>query len=421
MHQSAHLSWIADRRVGRDLLAKVARSGGVAVALGLALVLAVQPLAADEYPLCDRSMTLPWPPSCIVGSYRHYGDIFESRPVHKQGEPSALSNGEPVTDVSYDVRNSTYKLDDYFSRSHTAGIIVLKNGRIVFERYLLGADEHSLFNSQSIGKSFTSTLVGFAIGDGLIRSVDDPISDYVPELKGSGYEGVPIKAVLQMSSGVDWDDDSDLLRMSNESMRLNTTPTIEFARNVKRSGNPFDKFNYAGVNAVALGWMVSRVSGKTLSDYLSEKLWRPLGMESDASWVTDGKGPTANEIANGGLNVTLRDYARFGLFMSHNGVWQGKQLLPPSWVAEATRPDRPQVAFGKLYSGYKLGYQYQWWAFPGPDHAFEGKGTRGQFLYVNPAEDLVIVVTSAWPTYWDDTLEEHTYAVFAAFSAALRH
>jgi len=318
-------------------------------------------------------------------------------------------------------------MDDYFKRARTTGLIVLKDGKIVYEHYGFGADEHSLLTSQSVAKSITSTLVGFAIGDGLIRSVDDPISDYLPELKGSGYEGVPIKAVLQMSSGVDYTESydsgsmSDSEKMWNEALIYNKKPLTEFVRNIKRSREPFKRFNYAGIESQALGWLVSRVTGKTMSDYLSEKMWKPLGMEANANWATDGRGPAANETAFCCVNATLRDYARFGLLMAQDGVWQGRRLLPEGWVAEATRSDMPQVQPGKLYDGYDMGYQYQWWTFPGEDHAFTAEGINGQFIYVNPAEKVVIVVTNVWKDWWIEDLEHHTHAIFESFVERLHN
>jgi CubicO group peptidase (beta-lactamase class C family) len=366
------------------------------------------------------AMSVLTPTSSIADNDAVYGEMRYSRLVHRGETVSMLPRGEQIAAPS-----TALPLDDFFERSRTSGVIVLKDGKIVFERYMHGTDEHTLLYSASMAKSFTSTLVGFAIGDGLIRSVDDPISDYLPELKGSGYDGVPIKAVLQMSSGVAWNQvygtpDSDVDRMFNESLVLNKTPITDFARSAKRRSTPFFRFSYAGVDAVAIGWLVSRVTGKNLTSYLSEKLWVPLGMEADAKWVTDGDGPAATEAITCCLRATLRDYARFGLLMAQNGVWNGKQLLRPTWVKEATQPDRPQVGNGKLYSGYTLGYQYYWWTFPGEDHAFEAQGTRGQFIYVNPRQNLVIVMTNDWPRPWDTGLEAETYALFKAFEAALR-
>lgn len=379
--------------------------------------------AADEYPICDRTVSLPWPDSCIIGSYRHYSDIFSSHTVHRAGPVSDFSYGNRIDGVSYELDGTTQSLADYFDAARATGLVVLKDGKIVFERYMLGADEHTLFNSQSMAKSLVSTMVGFVIADGLVRSIDDPISDYVPELKGSGYEGVPIKAILQMSSGVEWDDESassGLLHMMNETMRLHSKSTTDFVRETKPWLKPFEKFNYAAVDANALGWMVSRVTGRSLSDYLSEKLWEPMGMEADATWVTDGDGPAAHEIANGGFNAVLRDYARFGLLMAQNGSWHGKQLLPPNWVREATWPDRPQVAHGALWFGYPNGYQYQWWSFPGADHEFTAWGSRGQYIFVNSPQRVVIAATSAWPVPYSERLERQTWAVFHAFVEALR-
>jgi CubicO group peptidase (beta-lactamase class C family) len=392
----------------------------------LALIVAGLPMQAsadDEYPI--GGLTSLWGEAYVVGSYRHLGEIYYSRPVSRRAPAGELPRGQPIDVSTYDLRGMPRSLEDYLERARTTGFIVLKNGKIVFERYRLGADERSLFTSMSVAKSLVSTLVGFAIADGLIGSVNEPISDYLPELAGSGYDGVPIKAVLQMSSGVDFVEDydsasSDSSRMWNESVVYNNKAITEFVRSAKRSRAPFARFHYAGVETVALGWLVARVSGRTLSDYLSEKLWGPLGMEADANWVVDGHGPAAVEAAFCCFNATLRDYARFGLLIAQGGRWEGGQLLPEAWVREATAPDRPQVQPGKLYPGYDLGYQYQWWTFPGPDRAFTGQGVNGQFVYVNPAENLVIVVTSVWPDWWSEDLEQHTYAIFAAFAQALR-
>lgn len=379
------------------------------------------------YPIGDRDSM--WSASYITGSLRHMGEIYTSEPIAKGDKVFDLPRGAELGEhIGYKHNGVSYTIEDYFKRSHTSGIVVLKDGAIRYERYLQGADEHSVFASASIAKSVTSTLFAFALGDGLVGSVDEPVSKYLPELNGSGYENVPIKAVLQMSSGVEWDEEysgsvSDFSYMWQGAVRDNRRPVTDFVVELKRAHEPFADFNYSGADTIVLGWLVTRVTGKSLMAYLGEKMWRPLGMEADANWVVDGRkndaGEGPNAIAFCCFSATLRDYARFGLLMAQDGVWQGKRLLPEGWVAAATRPDMPQVQPGKLYPGYALGYQYQWWTFPGDDQAFTGQGVNGQFLYVNPAENLVIAVASAWPDFWVDESEMHTYALFDAVKKKL--
>ncbi len=387
----------------------------------LAGVASADQVDENEYPVGDR--TTMWADPYLIGSLRHVGEIFASRPVRRGGVASILPRGEQMLALEYDVNGQSHRLEDYLERTRTTGLIVVKDGQIVLERYRLGADDRSLLMSMSVSKSFVSTLVAFAISDGLIKSVEDPITDYLPKLRGSGYEGVPIKAILQMSSGVDFFESygtptSDFNRMWNESVRDNKTPINQFVREVGRLREPYERFYYAAVETVALGWLVSRVTGKTLSDYMSEKLWGPLGMEADANWVTDGQGETASEVAFCCLSATLRDYARFGLLMAQDGMWRGKRLLPAGWIDSATRPDRPQVQPGRLSRGYGIGYQYHWWTLP---DAFMAQGVNGQFLYVDPDEQLVIVITSAWREWWSGILENHTLALVDSIARNLRN
>ncbi len=401
--------------------------GRIPAMLLLGIAVLVSGIAqADDAPFGDRGSM--WRRENYVGASRHMGEIYFTRAVRRGDTVSDLPRGTMIESLTYRHDGKAVALEDYFTRAHTTGLLVLKDGKIVYERYRLGADDKSLFTSWSMSKSFTSTLVGFAIGEGLIASVDDPIDKYVPGLKGSGFAGVPIKAVLQMSSGVAFAEDYDRAESDSNvlwasTIAYNTRPVTEFLTKAKHGKPPFEAFNYSGLDTLALGWLVSAVTGKSLSDYLSEKVWAPLGMESDANWNLDGKGPDAHEIAFCCLNATLRDYARFGQFLANDGAWNGRQLLPASWVAEATHPDRPQVMPGKLHEGWTLGYQYQWWVFPdeGKDAlgGFTAQGINGQFLYVDPKEKLVIVATNAWDRFWDDDLEREIYDIFGAFKAKL--
>jgi CubicO group peptidase (beta-lactamase class C family) len=278
--------------------------------------------------------------------------------------------------------------------------------------------------SFSVGKSFVATLVALAVGDGKISSIDDPIARYLPELKGSAYQDATIKQVLQMATGTSYTEEYE-----NKDSDIATFAAIvagsrgglyDFARSFKAAYKPGTRFYYATTNTEVLGALVARVTGRSLSAYLSEKLWRPLGAEAPARWVLDQPGSAGRELAGGGLQVRLRDYGRFGLLYANLGQWHGAQLLPAGWVEAATRPADPYVDYGKLEPGYPLGYGYQWWCLPGANHRFTAQGIHGQFILVDPVEKVVMVKLSSWQHAWEEDKEAETYALFAAVADALR-
>jgi CubicO group peptidase (beta-lactamase class C family) len=325
--------------------------------------------------------------------------------------------------VSYEFKGNKYSSDEFMQRNNTTGFLVLKDGKIVYENYFLGADENSLFTSFSVGKSINSTLVGLAIGDGLIKSVNDPLVNYLPHFNESGYKDVTIKQALQMSSGVDFVEEyglgeSHFTRFFNNGLVNQSESFSEIMQSMQAKHAPGSIFNYSTGESTVLSELIYAASGKTPSDYLSEKIWSKIGMESDAYWLTDKDGM---ELGCGSLSITLRDCARFGQLMLNDGLYDGNQILPKGWVAEATTPDSPQVQPGKLVEGYPLGYQYQWWTFPGDEqHPYLGEGVFGQFLYINPSENIVIVKTSAWPVAWDDNKEIETYSLFQSIEEFLK-
>jgi CubicO group peptidase (beta-lactamase class C family) len=336
--------------------------------------------------------------------------------VHRGDSVSTLPRAERPLDVHYDWAGD-HTLDELLVRTNTTGLIVLKDDKIVYERYFMAGNESLLFLSASVAKSFTSTLVGLAIADGKIASVRRPITEYLPELKGSGFDGASIQDLLEMSSGVDFVEDPEN-PTSDGSVMLRSTldgdrRLTDYAKSIKSIESSCRRFAYQFVNTQVLGWLVTRVTGQSLADYLSRKIWRPLGMEQDALWATDGDGMEAAFCC---FNATLRDYARFGLLFANKGKWNGRQIVPEEWVAEATVPHGLQVQPGRLYRGYPLGYAYQWWTVPGVDHAKGAVGFAQQFLYVNPGHDVVIVKTSASKP--DNTTPE-TIVAFEAICSAL--
>jgi CubicO group peptidase (beta-lactamase class C family) len=365
-------------------------------------------------------------PKYRAGSFRHMDNLFPSHVIHRGGDPvSELPRAERSLEVSYWFGGKQHTLDDFLGRTRATGFLVLKDGKVVSERYFGGADKNSKFTSWSVGKSFTATLVGLAIADGKITGVDSAVTDYVPELKGSGYDGVPIKYILEMSSGIKFTEvygsaESDIMIMWRRTMVEESERLDHYAASLTRLEPPGSRFEYRSVDTQVLGELVKKVTGETLADNLSKRIWQPLGMESDATWLTDRPGADGMEAAFCCINATLRDYARFGLLFLNKGNWNGKQIVPAAWVEPATTPQDPQVRFGKIIKGSPNGYGYQWWLLPGDAHAFSAEGVFFQFIYVDPSNNLVIAKTSAFDDFWDDKLEEETWAAYRAVGESLK-
>ncbi len=311
-------------------------------------------------------------------------------------------------------------------RGRTAGLLILKRSRVVFERYALGHTAQTRWISFSMAKSITSTLVGAALHDGLIRSLDDAVTLTVPALRGSAYDGVTIRHVLQMSSGVHWvetylDPQSDRRKLL--ALQTNERPgaVIGYLRTLRRAAEPGTRFNYNTAETFLLGAILAGAIRRPLSDYLSEKIWHPCGMESDAYWQLESEG--GQEFAGSGLSATLRDYARFGAFVLADGVVDGVRVLPAGWIAESTAVDPASIhAPGKLAGFEPLGYGYQWWTFPVPTtrRVFGALGIFGQQIVIDADEELVIVLHSAWPEPMHDVSRLESYVFFDAAARALR-
>jgi CubicO group peptidase (beta-lactamase class C family) len=360
-------------------------------------------------------------------AYRSVEETFPTRRIATSATASVLTT-VPTPPIRYTFDNAvqgdaTHSIDDFATRTVTSALLILHNDQILFEGYYLGADSKDRFMSFSAGKSFTSTLVALALGEGKIQSLNDPIMRYLPELKGSAYETATIKQVLQMATGTSYNEEyedrkSDIATFAAIVAR-SRGGLYDFSRSFKSKQKPGTRFYYATANTEILGALVARVTGMSISQYMSEKLWQPLGAEAPARWILDADGSAGRELAGGGLQVRLRDYGRFGLLFANRGRWNGKQLLPAGWVEEATLPQDPYVQFGKLQPNYPLGYGYQWWLLPGPRHRFAAEGIHGQFILVDPEKQVVVVKLSAWKRAWDDEMEKETYAFFDAVDEAV--
>ena len=287
--------------------------------------------------------------------------------------------------------------EQFLADSWTTGLLVIQHDKIVYETYSLGNSESTRTISWSMAKSFISAMIGIAVDEGSIASIEQPVDFYAPELKGSGYEGVRIKDVLQMSSGIAFNEDygdfnSDINRWGR-GFALGS-PQDKFAASLTRGGEPGTLNHYVSIDTHVLSMVLSRATGKTVTQYMQEKLYEPLGMEYDGYWIIDGDG---KEMALGGLNLTLRDFAKLGSLYLHDGALDGKQIVPAEWVAVSTAADAPHLQPGQD----DFGYGYQWWLPLSEDGEYMAMGVYGQYIYVNPASNTVIVKLSANPHYND--------------------
>ena len=362
-----------------------------------------------------------------VADFRNMRAFFPAARVAASGRPSVLAQGPQVDlPASFDFRATRIDTASFLALTDTTGLIVIKDDKVVFERYFSGTDAHTRTVAWSVSKSFVSALVGIAVSEGKIQSIADPVTRYVPELAGSAYDGVRIKDVLQMSSGARWSEDysdphSDVVRFGHAVAFGGSLDA--FAATLPREQAPGTYLRYNSMDTQVLGMVLRRATGMSLSAYLSTRLWKPVGMQDDAYYLTDRKGV---EFAAGGLNATLRDYARLGLLYAHFGNWQGTQIIPQEWVRASITPDAPQLMPGRRASSTEIwGYGYHWWV-PDLRGDFVAVGIFNQFVYVNPAERLVIAKSSANHTYgtghgYDETRDREGghLALFKAIETAL--
>lgn len=337
-------------------------------------------------------------PDMAVQTYRNIDRLFPTNTIKAGGNIRELPKAEKqLTNVKFKVQDKDYDLYDFVALDSITALLVLKDGKIAFETYQRGNSEETRWMSMSVAKSITSTLAGLAIKDGLIKGVDSLVVDYVPELKGSAYEGVTVKDVLMMSSGVKWnetytDPTSDRRALLRAQISQEPRAAVKLMAKLPRAAEPGTVNNYSTGETQILGEVVRGAVKKPLAEFLSEKIWIPYGMEADAKWWLDS--PGGLEVSGSGLSATLRDFGRFGLFFLEGGIVDGKSLLPDGWVREATAP-------ATLKNGKKLDYGYMWWtAWTEPsikDGAFAAVGIHGQNIYINPTEKVVIVTFGAQP------------------------
>lgn len=361
----------------------------------------------------------------IVQNMRNSNEHFPSSDMPKSTRPEPLPLGETMALPShFDYHGERLNSQDYIDYTHTGGLMVLQGGKVRFEQYYQGETATDRHISFSVAKSFISALFGIAVSQGKI-DIEQNAEVYAPELKGSGYEGVRIKDILQMSSGVAFNEDyADLNSDINRFGRILSLGGSfnKFAASLQREVEPGTRRLYVSIDTQVLGIILTHATGKTISEYMSEKLWQPLGATSDAYWITDSEGM---EMALGGLNASLRDFSRFGQLYLNQGQHKGQQIVPAQWWKDSLTPDAPHLmAKEDERSLDNWGYGYQWWLPPASEKhpgVFMAVGIYDQYIYIDQARDLVITKLSGNPYYTKDNYDSvpKTLALFRAMAESL--
>jgi CubicO group peptidase (beta-lactamase class C family) len=389
----------------------------------------VNPGAAEP----GRVAPNPWytTPENQAATFRNQDRFWPVRVIRRGDAVRPLPpHARSLADLTFAVGDLRLSPGDYMARRRTAGLLILKHGEIALERYGMGNGPDSRWTSASTAKSMTATLAGAALHDGAIGSLDDPCDRYVPRLRGSAYEGVTLRNVLRMCSGVAWREENDadgrseIYRLYRAMWSRRPGAILDLMGKLPRAHPQGVVFNYSTGESCLLGAVVAAATGRKLADYFAETIWRPAGMEADALWQLGSE--DGLELGGLGISARLRDVARFGQLVLEDGeAFNGRRVLPPGWRDLAGQPDSAATAFGRLAPGNPAGYGYQWWAMaplPGGvnNGAFSANGAFGQFIFVNPTEQVVVAIHSAWRQRHDGEAAAESVALLRAAVRALR-
>lgn len=307
--------------------------------------------------------------------------LAKSHAIAASSTPQALPQGKPLT--------LPIDLDAYMAGQRSAALVVLQGGKLRLERYGLDFDPEGRWTSFSVAKSFTSTLVGAALRDGAIKSLDDKVSDYIPDMKGSAYDDVSVRQLLTMTSGVRWNEDyadpnSDVAQFNNHQPEKGVDALVSYMRKLPRDVPAGTRWHYSTGETNLVGILLNQATKKPLAQYLYEKVWNPVGMEHPATWLLS---KTGQEISGCCIQATTRDFARFGQFILNGAKVNGESIVPDGWLAEATSARTPIDLPGR-------GYGYQWWTYD--DGSFTARGIFGQGIFIDPQRQLVIASNANW-------------------------
>lgn len=325
---------------------------------------------------------------------RTIADMFNTVPVKASNVPSVLPNRNVSMNFTYEVGGKVHPATDVIENTFVDGLLIIKRGTVVYEGYFNRATAETRFNSYSMAKSMNAVMIGLALKEGAIAAVTDPVTKYVPELKGTGYEGATVRDLMEMRSGIAWDE--NFFKPGTPSYNAHVASWVEerarytdAALITKPEHKPGTFFRYSSLDAGVAGLVVERAAGMPVSQYLSTRLWQPAGMQADGFYVIDGPQGVGREFTAGAFNAVLRDFGRVGLLMLNNGRANGKEFFPGDFVSNLSTDITTEPDDG-------LGYGWFWWTVPGTK-AFTGLGGEGQYIYVDPDTDTVVVKMSHGP------------------------
>ena len=400
--------------------------GGFLFFSSIALAQRAEPVFSDSGPEAEAEAygkAENYPTGTMIGRPQRFlvGNFTAppkpSRLVARAESAWAFKRADREVEVSYSRRGYRFSsVADYLSRHPATGLLILKDDTILFEHYQYARRDSDRFASQSMAKTVIAMLIGVAAGEGLIRSLDEPVETYLPGLKGKEYGRTPIRALLHMASGVrfreDYGGEDDIAKLFRglREMQPNGHAGL-IGRFNDRATPPDTKFAYASVETEILGLVLTKATGRPVADYLAEKIWRQIGTESDAHWMTDAAG---QEISFCCLYATLRDYARLGRLLAHDGEWNGKQIVPRQWVVDATTVKPGDTFLAPRTATPFFGYGYQTWIFPGERRMFALLGVHGQRIYVDPKSKLVMVQTAVRKAPSNDPSDTDTVGLWMA-------
>ena len=390
------------------------------IALLIAVVGATQ---AEKLARLYHTVTL-FNANVIVGNFSNMESMYDVVEIKPSGPASRFSQQPQPLPTEFTFKGNTRSVNNFLDETSTTALLVVKGNTITFEDYYQGTTATDRRISWSLAKSFLSALFGIAVHDGDIESIHDPVTKYVPELNGTGYDNVAIKDVLQMSSGVGFNEDYD--DFHSDINRFGRTFAVggsfdNFAKSLQRAREPGKVLHYVSIDTHVVGMVLRAATGRDIVDYFDDKLWSKIQPEDSVLYIIDKQ----NEpMVLGGMNLRTRDFTRFGQLYLNKGKWRDTQVVPESWVKASVTPDAPHLMPGdRETANTNLGYGYQWWIPENADQEFMGLGIYGQFLYVNQQANVVIVKNSAHLDFTKNDYEStaETVEFFRAVVASLEN